>query len=309
MSSTGWKSINDQHIPWIPKLNQLVSTASLPVLNGSTIYIASDYSGYHRKSKYEVISLLIMDTDNSWHWTNSRRCVREHFLTDGHRISFKGLHDQRQFYALPAFLESANNIVGICVNIVLRKSVRISYIDRDRMQSMVDASPFLGKWSYKTLNHMFRIVHFISLFIGGLSKPGQNVYWISDQDPIFANPSNSEDAARLVSVLTNMYIDHKLGELGIGTTILDEGDRLLEDLVAIPDLSAGALSEYLTALCDMCDGKIIGKFVYPSPRGITPKTEQIVSWLMDNTGKLKRLILLFESAENNMARLTRLEIK
>lgn len=265
MSSTGWKSIKDQGIPWVPRLNQLVSTASLPVLNGSTLCIASDYSGYHRKSKYEVISFLIVDMDNSWQWANSRRCVREHFLADGRRVSFKGLHDWRQFYALPSFLESANNIVGICVNVALRKNIRVRYINKATMHSLTGASPFKGKWSHKTLNHMFKIVHFVSLFIAGLSKPGQNIYWISDQDLIFANPSKSEDVACLLSALTDMYVDYELGELGIGTTNLDEGDRLVEDLAAIPDLSAGALSEYLTALCSMCGGKIVGGIVYPSP--------------------------------------------
>jgi len=34
-----------------------------------------------------------------------------------------------------------------------------------------------------------------------------------------------------------LYIQYQLDELGIGTTEIDEGDRLEEDLTAIPDLA------------------------------------------------------------------------
>ena len=147
----------------------------------------------------------------------------------------------------------------------------------------------------------------MSLFIAGFCKPDQNIYWISDQDMIFANPDKSEDVALLLSALTDMYVKDKLGELRIGTTSLDEGNHL-EDLAAIPDLCAGALSEYLTALCSMCGGKIVGGIAYPSPQGITLKTEQITSWIMANNPNLKRILLLFVSADKNKFGLTRLEI-
>ncbi len=309
MGDSHWNQIKDLGAPWVPRLNALVTAARLPALRGSTLYIASDFGGYHRGSEYEVISFLMVDLDRCALWERNRRVVRQQFLPDRRRMAFKGLNDRYRLRALVPFLQSANALDGICVNIAVRKGIARRYVDNKRLALLRGGSPLTAKWSSKSLNRMFRIAHFVGLFIAGLSKPGQNIYWISDEDDIFANQARAQDVAGLLSALTSMYVDHELGELGIGTTSLDEGDRLEEDFAAIADLCAGALSEFLTAACRRCGGRIAGGLVYEIPRDLTPKTETIISWIADNSGTLKRLVLLFESAGDKLFGITSLQLE
>ena len=105
----------------------------------------------------------------------------------------------------------------------------------------------------------------------------------------------------MLGKFSGLYVRHPLGELGIGTTILDEGDRLEEDLAAIPDLAAGAISEITTKLSRKSGRKIPRGLAIPYTYNFSAKTEIIGSWLMDNTQKLKRTIIVFEKEENGFS--------
>jgi hypothetical protein len=309
MTGTNWNAVKELGLPWMVRFNYLISTSVLPSFLGPTIYIVTDFSGYHPASKYEVISLLIVDLTNSLQWEYSRRRIREKLLVNGRRISFKGLHDKRQLNILEPFLIAADNIEGICVNIAFAKNRTIHYINKEIMSSISQNSPFIGKWSYKTLNRMFKIVHLVSIFIAGFCKPHQNICWISDQDDIFANQDRAQDVTRLLSAFTTMFVKFELGKLAVGLTSLDEEDRWVEDLASIPDLAAGALSEYITATRNICGARIFCGLELPSPKGITSKTELIISWIMDNSRMLKKLVILFEDAGGGRFGITRLEIE
>jgi hypothetical protein len=60
----------------------------------------------------------------------------------------------------------------------------------------------------------------------------------------------------MLSSWSSHYVKHNLGELGIGTTSIDEGDRIEEDLAAVADLVAGAAAEVVTRMAEQCGGRI-----------------------------------------------------
>ena len=103
-----------------------------------------------------------------------------------------------------------------------------------------------SSWRPKSLEQMMRVVSLLSLFLGILSQPHQNFYWISDEDKLFANTSRTLDTKALLERFSSVCVRHPLGELGMGTTSIDEEDRFDEDCAAIPDLVAGATAEVLT---------------------------------------------------------------
>ncbi len=309
MSKRSWNQVIDPTIPWMPRFNELMTLSALPSFTGRTIYITSDFSGHHRDSEYEVFSFLVVDLDNSTEWEQYRRIVRNQFLPDARIMSFKNLNDKYRLRALVPFLQSSNVINGLCLNIAVRKNKSVRYIDKRRLLLLKEKSPFTSNWPYKELDKLFKIAHVVSILIAGFSKPKQNIYWISDQDSLFANPGRAQDVSKLLSALTDIYVKHDLGQLGIGTTSVDEGDRLEEDFAAIPDLAAGGLSECLNALCQMCGGKIAGGLAYPIPQNITQKTALLISWIMDNTHQLKKVVLLFESGGDDRFGITRLQFE
>lgn len=55
------------------------------------ILLASDYGGNHKNSSYETYAFLIADISNSGEWDERRELFRSKMLTNGRRISFKGI--------------------------------------------------------------------------------------------------------------------------------------------------------------------------------------------------------------------------
>ena len=309
MANSRWNNVEEKDITWMGTFNRILSEAKLPELNGSTLYVTSDYSGYDGGSRYFVISILVADLDNSACWECFRRSVRSRYMADGRRMSFKKLNDANRLKALVPFLEASDEIEGLCLSIGIRKEIKNLYIDKKAFESVRNKGVLKGSWSAKSLENMFRIVHFVSLVIAGLAKPNQNIYWISDEDEILANPTRSSDVTRLISALTSMYVEHNLGELGVGTTRLDEGDRLEEDFAAVADLAAGAVSEMLTKVGSTNPScSFYGNAAHELPDYLSKKTEVILAWLGDESHRLKKSILLFEQAKDKMFGLTRLQL-
>ncbi len=310
MADSRWNNVRDEGIPWMGTFNRILSEGNLPELKGSTLYVTSDYSGYDSKSRYFVISILVADLDNSECWECFRRRVRSEYMGDGRRMSFKNLNDTNRLKALVPFLEASDEIEGFCLSIGIRKEIENLYIDKRIFESVQRKGVLKGTWRAKSLENMFRIVHLVSTVIAGLVKPNQNIYWISDEDEILANPTRSSDVAGLISAFTSMYVKHGLGELGVGTTKVDEGDRLEEDFAAVADLAAGAVSEMLTKVgSTSSSGSFHGNVAYEFPDYLSKKTEVILAWLGDDCRRLKKSILLFEQAKNKMYSLTRLQFR
>ena len=281
-------------MPWGATLHKVMRALRLPALDGESIYVASDYSGAHKNSQYEVLSVLYCDIQHSREWLLIQRGFREQFLPDGRRMSFKGLNDRYKSNSLIPFLKGADQIHGVCVSLVISKRIG-SLVGGERLISEFPTrAGLVGKWSPPLLEQMLRIVHLVSILIGGLAKKGQNIYWLSDEDPLFDTQARQEDMAKIMSSFTSHYIQHPLGELGIATTKIDEGDRIEEDLTAIPDLVAGALSEMATMLASSIGSYIPGNIAVPFFGKFSQKTEQILSWVREDHHPLTRVVLLAE---------------
>ena len=156
---------------------------------------------------------------------------------------------------------------------------------------MVRTQHLVGKWTPSSFETMMRVVTFISVFIAGLCKPGQNVYWITDHDDFTATPQRMEDTRRMLGIFTGMFVNWQLGELGFGTTQLDEGDRFEEDLVSIPDLVAGSVAETITALLSRYG--TMGNIDLLVPK-VASKAETIMDWFCESGMPLKRIGYVFQ---------------
>lgn len=248
-------------------------------MDGSTVYIASDYSGDDRSSQYEVTSVLYLDTSISADWITKRNSVRARHLADGRRMAFKSLGDRKRLTAIIPFLDAANSIGGIALSVAVNKSITSLCTNRDLFLRCANELGFDPGWKQANFERMARVTHLISLLVGGLSRPHQNIYWISDQDAIFANQRRSRDTKRMMDSFSSHYVPHQLGEIGLGTTAIDEGDRHDEDLNAIPDLMGGAVAEMTTAVAKKCGGRIPPRLILPCNVEVSAKSDCICSWI------------------------------
>jgi hypothetical protein len=304
-----WNKIESPAFQWVPGFERIISSYNLPEFRGKSIYITSDYSGIPNQSKYFTISILYLDIDASKNWEMRRKKIRELFLPDGRRMSFKGMNDKQKQSALIPFLEATNEISGILVSVAIHKEALNVSCDPKLFDMIQNANMLKGIWQYKAYENAMRISHFVSLLVGGLSRPDQDIYWISDDDRIFDNAGKTEDVKKMVSAFTSKYVKHNLGELGIGTTKLDEGDLLEEDLAAIPDLAAGAICEIITKMSDDSGGRIPRVIGIPFSEQFSMKTNIIARWLFSKSIQLKNIVILIEPDTNKMTRISKFDLE
>jgi hypothetical protein len=210
-------------------------------------------------------------------------------------MSYERLSDRQRAKALVPFLSAAAEIRGLCLVVIFNKTIRHLCLNEGDYVAMREAAQLRARWKDQELEEALRVTHLVACLVGGLSQPGQNVYWISDEDSLFANPGRQHDVARLLSSFSSHYTRHPLGELGVGTTALDEGDRLEEDFASVADLVAGAVAETTSRLSEACGGRIPQNVAVEYPREFLPKADLIARWLWAGGGQLRRVVVLFEA--------------
>lgn len=293
-----WNSEHDL-FPWTSLFISKLREHSLPQFLGETIYAASDCSGRTRESRIDALSFLLTDYDYCGEWHLEREEVRKRYLADMRRMSFKDLNDGMRRRALVPFLKAADLIPGLCLTIVIDKRMKKLCSDEELFTRV---KPTLrGKWNPRSFEYMARLAYFLSVLFAGLSLPNQNLYWIGDTDDFLATQERATDTAELLSRFSSLLISHPLGQLGVGSTSLDEGDRLEEDLAAVPDLVAGALTESVNGMF-----RHYGKI--PSVITMAPetsrKTDLISSWFFSrHRTRLTKIAIVFEYVSDNHSRI------
>lgn len=147
---------------------------------------------------------------------------------------------------------------------------------------------------------LLRVVHFLSLFIAGLSRPGQNLLWFTDQDDIAANDDRVTELTGIFGNVVSHYLQHNLGHLRCGTTACDNGSLQIEDLAAIADLAAGGCVE-LANRYRAEDVMPTGSVIVPAPASLSMKATNLLGWTCQSNKELKRLVLLLEPVPESTA--------
>lgn len=262
-------------------------------MSGPLVHMFSDYGGTHKESLYETFAMLYMDFENSMPWQIERYRIRQRYLPDGRRMSFKGLNDINKQHALIPFLQAADAIPGVLLVFAVHKSVKNLCWGNEVRPNWPDTKAFHRKWNSRTFERALFVAHMAALMVGGLSIPEQEVYWFSDEDELFANPDAAHDIGQLFATFSDRYLMHQLKQLGLGTSAIDEGDRYEEDHVAIADLAAGATADMLTELAKYA-GRIPLNVAFEFQGEFSNKTEVTTSWLGYSGGQLKKVMVVFE---------------
>ena len=303
-----WIPIENKLYSWSHSLENIINSHDIPNLKGEEIYIGSDYSGNQADSKYNVYSILYVDLLNSKEWEIQRRLVRNVFLPDGRKMSYKGLNDQKKRDALIPFLRAADKIMGVSLTLIVSKAVPQLCLNKHDLAIAHKAYGLKTIWKYKSLETAMRVCYLISTLIAGLSKPGQNISWISDEDDMFSNNNKSIDVQRILGAFSSMLVHHNLGELGMGTTAIDPGDYLEEDITAVPDLIAGALAETATKIATLSNGKISSLVSSLMPYNLSIKARTMCSWIWDSKNSLKKIVVKIEDEGDGKFAISRLDL-
>lgn len=256
--------------------------------DGSHLVLASDYSGEHAHPEFRVLSFLLTPISSVMTaWEPERLAVRKKHLADGRRMSFKALNDALRINALHSFLEAASRLNGVLVCVAVEKSYTLS---------KVSLPPLQHNWANEPLEKLLEICVYGGVVVNGLRGAGQNVHWITDDDAIVSTGNAQVDAMRVMGGLLHKHPDEYL-EIGLGiASKFTDDDRRAEDIVAIPDLAAGAFSETLTAI-GKSNMPVAGSGASALARFLQVKSGLINAWRAERGKPLKHMNAVIRCAE------------
>jgi hypothetical protein len=258
---------------------------------GPTLFLASDFSGQHNLANYESYSFLLADLIYLWLWEDLRKEVRNKYLSNSRRISFKALNDRQKQRALIPFLKSANCIPGLSITLLVAKDIPSLLNETGKLDISHPEYEDYQSWKPQILEKLLRVGHFAAMLVAAMSAPKQNLLWITDEDPIVSNEERLKEACKIIGHLMNHYLSHNLGHFQFGTTKSDDGSLALEDLAAIPDLVAGALCELAPNITQQAN---LPFFTISPEDDHTEKSKIIMDWFADPIHTLKKLIICLD---------------
>lgn len=301
-----WKPLNN---PDLSLLNSISNTiyqlewknpgSITSVRRGPALIITSDYGGYVSLSKYESISFLIADLAFCWLWDRFRKEIRERYLKDSRTISYKRLGERRRRKALIPFLRVANCIPGMLFTFLIDKSL-LNKIYEPQPKGENSQIGNLSKWKKKSFNKLTRVGHIGAMLIACMSAPGQEILWFSDKDEIAPNDIKVIEANKIIAHLLGHYLPHDIKKIRFGTSKCDDGSLFLKDLLALPDLAAGAISNAISNNVREYNQKP-GKILIPLTDNTNWKSHTILSWYAEQTHPLKKIIVILDSNESGLS--------
>ncbi len=257
---------------------------------GRTLFTVGDFSGQHAKQHFDTYSFLIFDLDRNSEWLRLQQNFRDNVFTSNRRMSFKQMNDAHRRRVLVPFMQMASRIEGYLILFAISKKGGSMFHFSDTSD---EKDKLLSVWKPVIQERLLRIVHLSAFILSGLSVPQQYLLWIIDQDEIAANISQLTSLTNVFARVFSNCANHDLRHLRCGTTQYDDGSLVLEDLAAIPDLTAGAFSEICTGFIDQ--SRFPGsEVVVPIPTGLTWKSHLIGSWIACQERPLRQLSCVIE---------------
>ncbi|MDE3117746.1 MAG: hypothetical protein KGL03_01910 [Nitrospirota bacterium] len=251
---------------------------------------------------------MITDIIDAAAWQPEREGVRRKLLPDGRRMAFKNLNDRVRRQAMDHFLEVANRLPGLLATFAISKSLGSLFVKEGRLNPSLLEFEVLRNLPSSVAEKLLCIVHLLSLLVAGFSAPDQDLLWATDEDSIAANPTRLRHLVDVLACVSSQLLPHGLRHLRVATARQDKGDMSLEDLLAIPDMVSGALSEALASMLGVRGVPPRGFFL-PPPTSISMKARRVMDWYSDNTQVLRRLIVLVDEAPGTRGlRATRLQL-
>jgi len=303
-----WNRLKDQGAGYVYDLSEALSIVDwqnpglLHDVSDGPMFIASDYSGQHRRSSHEAYSFLITTRHAIEKWLPLQEEFRGRWLPDGRRLSFKQLREPVRWRALWPFLDTASRLRGNVVTIMV--DCRIKSFMYGGASAIIEAFPdcFPAESKAGTVEKMFRISSLIAMIVAGLKKQAQPLFWVSDHDEALETHERREQFAMLSSYLVfglTRWLEP--AEVQFRTTEAPGAPLWVEDVAAIPDLIAGAschLSQLLPTFCNT------ERWVRVLNRNAVSdrRARAIGDWMATTEGSLRHVLLRLELDSDELPR-------
>jgi hypothetical protein len=253
------------------------------------LVVASDYGGENRSAPWSTYCFILASQNHVARWAAETRPLRRKLLPDGRRMAFKRLGDRARARALSPFLASADDLPGLLACFAVQRKTASLFTPGRLRPSRLSYEP-LRTYPAHIAEKVLRLTHILALLIAGLSAADQDVLWITDEDPIAATPRHLQTLTEVLGRASAAVVPHQMRHLRVATARGDSGDRSVEDLLAIPDLVAGMLADFLARMMAQHAVPPSGMFL-ARPERLPLKLRALGDWFSDNSQYLRRLVV------------------
>jgi hypothetical protein len=254
------------------------------------LLVACDFGGSHRTASYQSFAFLIGAIGGSARWMEERLLVRRKHLQDGRRMAYKALNDRQRRNALQPFLAAADLYPGNLFVFLVSKGIATLFDDPGSQRLFPELVVAVRNWKTKSFQRLLLIASLGSTLISGLSSPGQDILWITDQDEIAANPQKHDHAGHVIHHCISTYAPANLGQLVFLTTEANIDNRMTDDVVAVADLAAGCMVDAFGS-GDHMPPK--GLWVSPA-EPLSDKCKSVLAWLAQTGAALRRIVVVLD---------------
>ena len=286
-------------------------TLLLPRLNNqatNSIAVFSDYGGEQKSAQYRTYSFLVVSYDILGNFFAEMRNQRElaGMLHPYREISYKELKDGPVMRILEPWLISANNsLCGILYNIAIHRELdSIFGLHPKELTKFLDKETDFdcSAWKPSIVEKALRIVHPLSYLVALLSRTGQKIFWMTDNDSIASNRKQRKQLGNLLQRTLNLYTKHEgYATVDFATPWKNEKEKIPQydwlDCLSLTDMVAGSLAEMLP-LHD--EGGVMR---------VKKGSNRVLDWLSYQGIGLKKYTLFFRKGEGNLIQSYFLQIK
>lgn len=252
------------------------------------LLIASDYGRAYKPSLYHVYSFLLLNRDRYPSWDQDRIELRERTGLRRRTMSYKNLGDKYRRRALLPFLEIVGRFHGLSITVAVDSAIRSLFTKEGAIDFSDPAFVPYAHWKEHIFERLLRIIHIISFLVAGLSTSGQTVRWITDNDPIVPdNEMRIKEVEKIGTRIMREYVPHQI-DFEYATAQIDDGTKNVEDLVAIPDLITGTITEIAVrskGVLKISNQRLV------LPDGISQKARSIENWIA-SPSRLQNIIVV-----------------
>ncbi|MBV6457316.1 MAG: hypothetical protein HONBIEJF_00424 [Fimbriimonadaceae bacterium] len=258
---------------------------------GASMLVASDYGGEHKGARARTLAFLIVNLDNAWIFFEECQRIRTDVLGQERRMAYKSLGDRIRQQALIPFLRAANTLEGtLCVFCIDNKLSLFADAPLAE-ESLLAEFGSLSQWKRKSACKLLEVAHLGGALCSGFARPGQNIVWISDEDEFTAGANRVTTSTCLLGHVCSHLLYESAGHFRFGSCQSTDYMRQSEDLVAVPDLVAGALSE-AWGMFRLWEGNNWAAQEPIRVGELKLKAHAVLAWLADDSAaKLGRLIV------------------
>ena len=245
-----------------------------------------DIGGSQKSQPFETYSFLVLDLDQNAYWLQGQSEFRKRVFTQHRRMAFKAMNDGARRRALRPFLRLSEVLNGVLVTFAIHKTERPEIGFGGAAED-----DLVGLWKPAVIDRMMWMVYLGAFLVSGLSVGGQDVKFILDEDEVAANAPQLTKLTEIFGRAVANQQGPMMGHLRCGTTNSDDGSLALEDLAALPDLTAGAVAEFVCTFATEGAGPL-SPLIQRLPSSVSWKTRMIMPSALSSGESLARLICL-----------------